>query len=64
MNLAPNIPERLKPFFEKQLGGFIKVIDKVKELKNAFNIPSDTDDSSVNLALGALLKKFSSRLPD
>lgn len=36
------------------------MLDKVKELDNAFNIPSDADDSSVNLALGALLKKFNS----
>lgn len=32
-------------------------------MKNAFNIPSDSDDSSVNIALGALLKKLNKKIP-
>jgi hypothetical protein len=39
-------------------------LSEAKKLAKAFHIPPDTDDSSVNLALGAALKRNKEQFPN
>lgn len=61
LNVANMIPSKLpKPimFVFKKLG--LDIIFAMKDLVNVFTIPSDNDDSGVNLALLGLLKETKS----
>eukprot|EP01016_Furgasonia_blochmanni_P053110 TRINITY_DN853_c0_g1_i10.p1 TRINITY_DN853_c0_g1~~TRINITY_DN853_c0_g1_i10.p1 ORF type:complete len:662 (+),score=259.08 TRINITY_DN853_c0_g1_i10:144-2129(+) len=61
VNLIPDIPAFMQPILQKLGLGMIAL---AKSLIGAFKIPSDVDDSSVNLALGEALRANQKVFPE
>eukprot|EP01016_Furgasonia_blochmanni_P052008 TRINITY_DN8250_c0_g1_i8.p1 TRINITY_DN8250_c0_g1~~TRINITY_DN8250_c0_g1_i8.p1 ORF type:complete len:654 (+),score=154.63 TRINITY_DN8250_c0_g1_i8:86-1963(+) len=61
VNMFPDIPAFLVPILRER--GF-EFMTRIKDMDKAFRIPPDTDDSSVNLALGEALKARKNDFPE
>ena len=60
VKLFPGVPKFLRPLLYKHGLGILVV---AKAIAQSFKIPSDVDDSSVNLSLGRLLYSIKEKFP-